>query len=100
MNEGQHLADFEDAFVDDAGCLVVRGVVPPGAAVRLAPRRYKSPPPFAGVEVISVSAPGAAGDGQRFELSLDLVGCWGSSGVEVMGASTSAQFARPGRAEA
>ncbi len=100
MNEGRQLVDFEEAFVDDSGCLIVRGQVPAGTAVRLAPRRYKSPPPYVGVEVIGVEAAGAAGDGQRFELALDLVGCWGSSGVEVVGASTSAQFTRPGRDQA
>lgn len=93
MRDPRRLADFDEADVHD-DVLVVRGAVPAGCAVRLAVRRYKSPPAWAGVEVMAVDASGAAGDDQRFELSCSLGGYWGLEGVEVVGDSVTARFPR------
>lgn len=93
MGEGRGLADFEAADIE-AGQLVVRGVVPAGCAVRLAVRRYKSLPDWAGVEVMSIEVgDGGSGD-QRFVLSCEVERLWGREGIEVLGAATSVRFPR------
>ena len=95
MSDDRQLVDFDEAFVRDDGRLVVVGSVPAGSAVCLTPRRYKSPPPWAGIEVMAVAAAGAASGTGRFALSLDLTGLWGVSGIEVVGSTAASQIPRP-----
>jgi hypothetical protein len=81
-------ADFDEAWVE-RNALVVRGRAPEGATLRLAARRYKSPPKWAVVEVVCDEAPDAAssgGDGRiEFRLSCSLDGLGATSGICVAG---------------
>lgn len=93
MREQRWLADFDHAEVE-GDTLTVRGAVPPGTAVCLAPRRYKSQPEWAGVEVMAVEVGGSDVDDPRFELSCSIAGLWGRDGVEVLGETLTERFPR------
>ena len=81
-------ADFDDAWVEHTR-LVVRGRAPAGVALRLAPRRYKSPPPWPVVEVVRDDGVGGdAGDAAasvEFRLTCPVDGLGAVTGICVTG---------------
>lgn len=106
MNEGQ-LIDFTRAEVitpmiyPPQPRLVVQGVKPhPDTEVSLVPLTYVSQPPYHGIQVVAT----ATADGPHvsqpianvpFSVELDLEGCHGSVGVEVIGETKTEQIAVP-----
>lgn len=93
MDEQRCLVDFDSADVVE-DLLIVRGSLPPGCAVALAPRRYKSLPEWMGVEVMGVGAGNVGAAGQHFELSCAVDGLWGSEGIEVVGETATVRIPR------
>ena len=106
MNEGQ-LIDFARAEVitpmiyPPQPRLVVQGVKPhPDVEVSLVPLAYVSQPPYHGIQVVAASTADGPHVSQPianvpFSVELDLEGCTGSEGVEVIGETKTEQIAVP-----
>lgn len=106
MSNGQ-LIDFERAEVitpmiyPPQPRLVVSGVKPhPDVEVTLVPLDYVSQPPYHGIQVVASSSHDGPHVSQPianvpFNVELDLAGCSGSQGVEVVGETKTEQIDVP-----
>ena len=77
--------------------LVVSGRSPtPDTEVTLVPLTYVSRPQYHGIQVVGTLTDAAPADGSgEYSVQLDLVGCTGTEGVEVIGASRTARLSVP-----
>lgn len=94
-----HPIDFDHAECDSStDQIIVEGEAPAGIAACLMPRRYRKQPEWWVVEVAGIDAPTEVAQG--FRLTCSAAGIWGSAGIEVHGAGTSSQLARPSEDDA
>lgn len=77
---------------DGSDSIFIEGEAPARQAACLVPRQYRKQPDWWVIDIVAIEAPSSIP--QRFRLSIQADGLWGTEGIEVKGPTSSLRIPR------